>query len=295
MSEHDDASGPVLPRPLPRSGGLRAPSVGLDLSTRLEPDFAHVHAEARMSVSFVRTLRLPYDGRPSIVPSALGPLPLGRMRDLARPVPSTWRRERGALLPMYRSEAVRLIFDAPTRYPFAVKILADGLNLVSGRPWRPGLDHDRTNYLVVPGRNHLDGLPGEHGRVRQLVAAPLDPASAARGPLDDAGPVRQLQFVVTPLDPVRWTLLGPYPWRGPRGCDPTHWDERHTQTSFVGIVPAHRWEEVTGELVPHPPISGDLYHGAGVPWCESFRADRVVPNAGLPLRDLDEPAWGRTA
>ncbi|HKK94511.1 MAG TPA: hypothetical protein VJ925_13840, partial [Longimicrobiales bacterium] len=48
---------------------------GPELSTRLEPDFSHIDSAARISMSLVRTLRVPGDGRTGTVLSGLGRLP----------------------------------------------------------------------------------------------------------------------------------------------------------------------------------------------------------------------------
>jgi len=267
---------------------------GLELSARLEPDFHHVHADARIGVSFTRTLRVPDDGCAGTVPAGLDRLPMARVRDLRGTMPDDWERAQGIVLPVYQSEAVRVLLDSPLGYPWAVKVLADARNALTGRPWQPKLVRRPPNYIMVPCRNHLDRVPGMDGRPKQIVARPLHEADTSRGPVFDAAAIRSLHIAVTPLAADRWRrgrratgLSDPY------GLD--DWDERHTQTCVVRLVQAQRWREVSGQSVPHAPISRDLYSGARVPWLESYRVDHEVPNRGRRLGVLDEPEWDRSA
>ncbi len=303
----------------------------LPLSTRLEPDFGHVHDDARFSVSFMRTLRIPDDGRDYPLPAGLGRFPMARVGDLGSGVPRRWRDSSGVVLPMYQSEATWLSFDTdggyPSRgYPFAVKVLAGGIDAVSGEDWQPGLVRHPQNYVVVPEQPWLDGFCVAKGRIRQFVAEPLGEGRTVEERLTGTAKFGGLQLVVTPMKAERWEEMKRNRRRAefsdvPMGVmcsesaaplememglgaggsmlqeiyedphDADVWDERHTQSCFVRIVQAQRWEDVTGRPMPHPPISMERYAEAGIPWFGYFDADLEVVNAGIRLEQLDVPGW----
>jgi len=308
-------------------GGDTDRGPALPLSTCLEPDFGHVHDDARFSVSFMRTLRIPDDGRDYPLPAGLGRFPMVRVSDLGSGAPRRWRENSGVLLPMYQSEAMWLSFDSgtactPHDYPFAVKVLAGGIDAVSGEDWQRGLVRDPQNYVVVPEQPWLDGFCVGKGRIRQFVAEPLGEGRTVEERLTGVAKFGGLQLVVTPMKAKEWERIKPK-WSGaalrePDACysaapsslemglgaggsmlqeiyeDPYErdvWDERHTQTCFVRIVQAQRWQDVTGHPVPHPPISKERYAEAGIPWFGYFDADLEVVNAGTRLGELDVPGW----
>src|SRR5688500_14156692 len=88
--------------------------------------FPEVHAAARLSIDFQRTLRIPDDASTYALPPGLGRFPLRHVDDLGANAPAAWRRRGGVALPMYQSEAMWLAFSSSgssrSGYPFAVKI-----------------------------------------------------------------------------------------------------------------------------------------------------------------------------
>ncbi len=74
--------------------------------------FPEVHSQARLRVSFQRTLRFPDDGNEYLLPLGLDSFPLRQVDDLGRPIPAQWREHGGVMLPMYQSEALWLNFDS---------------------------------------------------------------------------------------------------------------------------------------------------------------------------------------
>jgi hypothetical protein len=285
-----------------------------------------VHADARFSVSFMRTLRIPDDGRDYPLPAGLGRFPMARVDDLggggAASAPRRWREDGGVVLPMYQSEAMWLSFDSDTGYPFAVKVLAGAVCAVSGEDWQPGLVRDPQNYVVVPEQPWLDGFCVAKGRIRQFVAEPLGEGRTVEERLTGEARVGGLQIVVTPMKAEVWDRMERdrpvFGFHGVDACmspladslemglgaggsmlqeiyedpyDADVWDERHTQSCFVRIVQAQRWRDVTGHPVPHPPISKERYSAAGIPWFGYFDADLEVLNGGTRLGELDVPGW----
>ena len=95
--------------------------------------FPEVHPDAWCRVNFVRTLRIPDDGRAYYLPPGLGGFPLRHVEDHADRLPPSWAVHGGALLPMYQAEALWLSFGGD--YPMALKIAAGKINAVTGQGW----------------------------------------------------------------------------------------------------------------------------------------------------------------
>jgi len=299
----------------PRSG--RPP-----LTTRLSTAFPQVHEEAHLSISFMRTLRIPDDGRDYPLPAGLGRFPMVRVGDLGPGAPQRWRADGGVALPMYQSEAMWLSFGSATRYPFAVKVVAGGICAVSGEDWQRGLVREPQNYVVVPEQPWLDGFCVARGRIRQFVAERLGEGRTVEERLTGEAKFGGLQLVVTPMKAEVWERIRNRQahlrrhagdvvccesmpsiemglgaggsmlqeiYEDPYAADA--WDERATVSCFVRIVQAQRWADLTGDRIPHRPLSRAQYADAGIPWFGYFDADLDVLNAGARLADLDVPGW----
>ena len=133
--------------------------------------FPDVHEDARFSLSFQRTLRIPDDGSAYPLPPGLGTFPIAHVDDFPNTVPGSWLRHGGVMLPMYQSEAMWLMFDAA--YPMAIKIATGKINAVTGDAWSDGLHSRPQDYMVAPTQPWLDGYCVEKGYIRQFVAMPL--------------------------------------------------------------------------------------------------------------------------
>lgn len=132
------------------------------------------------TVTFVRTLRVPDDGKTYKLPAGVGQFPVRRVEDFKDRVPATWREHGGAFVPMYQREALWLSFKGSDGIPRAVKIAAGKVNAVSGQPWRDELRKSGDpDYVVAPEPQlWLDGWNAGndgagHRTVRQFVAIPL--------------------------------------------------------------------------------------------------------------------------
>jgi hypothetical protein len=259
--------------------------------------FPEVHPEARCSIIFQRTLRVPEDSRSYPVPPGLGRFSLERVDDHRDSVPVSWARG-GALLPMYQSEALLVIFVG--WYPFAIKVTVGGVNAVTGkklqdeRYWRP------QDYVVFPRRPWMEWFCVGNGRARQFVAMPLGkeyggiPGSAER---DSGGDIR-----IT-AHPMRADSYGEYRARrsalmsdgvgiegvwnasvpgegmfqrhGERGREFGHgaWELSAESECSVYPVNSRDFARITGHVPPGKPPTRIEYTEAGLPWHGEYGED----------------------
>ncbi len=202
---------------------------------RLVFTFPEVHEDARFSIEFQRTLRIPDDGSDYPLPAGLGRFPLRHVDDHASSVPPQWLQRGGVMMPMYQSEALWINFD-DTGYPFAVKIAAGKINAVTGGPWESGLhfgpspsdreedelflgwshserevsgqgdgtpeqgdDSPEQDYVVLPDQPWLDGFNVGSGRIRQFVAMPLGEGYTAEEQVTGEAEHGGLQILAYPM------------------------------------------------------------------------------------------------
>ena len=159
----------------------------------------------KLIISFMKTLRVPDDGRSYPLPPGLGLFPLGHVDDYRQAVPESWNEHGGVMLPMYQSEAMWIDFrssyvdEHEACYPFAVKVAAGKMNAITGEFWSNGLSRDPQDYMVVPGQPWLDGYSVEKGFIRQFVAMPLGEGYSAEGQITGSEDVGGLQIAVYPM------------------------------------------------------------------------------------------------
>lgn len=160
---------------------------------------------AKLTISFMRTLRVPDDGNRYSLPSGLGKFPLEHVDDYRQTVPGSWIDHGGVMLPMYQSEALWIDFtssyieDYEACYPFAVKVAAGKINAVTGESWSDGLSREPQDYLVVPGQPWLDGYRVDNGFIRQFVAMPLGDGYSAERQITGGEDVGGVQISVYPM------------------------------------------------------------------------------------------------
>ena len=171
-------------------------------------EFPEVHEDAKFSLNFQRTLRIPDDSKTYSLPPGMGPFPLRHVEDFKDRVPAKWLERKGLMLPMYQSEALWIDFDGhrgvnrTSSYPFAVKIAAGKRCALTGKAWWPkprsgsGEDQD---YLVIPEQPWLDGFVVEKGKVRQFVAVPLGMGLTVEAQLDGKEEFGGIQIQVYPM------------------------------------------------------------------------------------------------
>lgn len=143
---------------------------------RLVFSFPDVHPDAKATIDFHRTLRIPDDGKKYPLPPSRGRFPLKMVDDFPDRVPHKWKAHGGIMLPMYQSEALWLQFSVSHvrrrgAYPFAMKIAAGKVSAITGDEWEKGIK--AKDYAVLPNQPWLDGYVVEEGLVKQFIAAPL--------------------------------------------------------------------------------------------------------------------------
>ena len=165
-----------------------------------------VHPGAKVTIMFIRTLRIPDDGKDYPLPPGLGKFPLKHVDDFSKTISQMWLKHGGVFFPMYQSEALWLLFGRSymyehrrTGYPFAIKIATGKINAVNGMPWEEGLKRDPQNYVVAPSQPWLDGYCVEKGIIRQFVAMPLGEGYTAEEQLTREAEHGGIQIQVFPM------------------------------------------------------------------------------------------------
>ena len=171
--------------------------------------FPETEPEARFSIDFQRTLRIPDSESTYGLPPGLGSFPLRHVEDYSDQLPEDMARRGGVLMPMWQAEAMWLSFtnNSPSwglDFPVAIKIAAGKINAVTGEPWSKGLNRDPQDYAVSPQQRWLDGFAVEKGVIRQFVAMPLGEGYTAEEQLTGKAEWGGLQIMVVPLKANVW-------------------------------------------------------------------------------------------
>lgn len=273
--------------------------------------FPDVHADATLSISFQRTLRIPDDGRDYPLPPGLGAFPLRHVDDYGARLPEAWKARGGVMLPMYQSEALWLDFRGG--YPFAVKVATGRINAVTGDEWADGIHRDPQDYLVLPDQPWLDGYCVEKGMIRQFVAMPLGRGYTAEEQITGAAKHGGMQIAIYPMKAEAYRQLhafdGPasemiytvHEQSAPMGLAPggrmkqeiyddPHafdvWDTRESGHCFVHIANSLAWRAVTGEEPPTTPLTAREYSEFGMPWFDYYGGDRAALDGAAKLAGL---------
>lgn len=283
--------------------------------------FPEVHPNAKLSISLLRTLRVPDDGNDYPLPPAVGHFPLRHIDDYQKRVPEAWLKRGGVLTTMYQAEAMWFYFwvhinEMLERYPFAVKVAAGKINAVSGGPWQPVLAKDPQDYIVVPPQLYLDGYCVEQGVVRQFVAMPLGSGYSAEEQLTGEAEFGGLQISVCPMKrevydrrfpvwrpeekrggglmasfrPARSMGIAPGArvkediYKDPYDLD--DWDTAHSSRCFVQIVNSMLWRSITGMNPPSIPLTAKEYARLNLPWFETYEKKSVALSGSKTLKWL---------
>jgi hypothetical protein len=262
-------------------------------------NFPEVHPEARLTVTFMRTLRIPDDGKDYPLPAGLGRFPLRHVDDFSENLPTVWRERGGVMFPMYQSEALWLDFNS--YYPFALKVAAGKINAVSGEAWSSGLNREPQDYVTIPSQPWLDGYAVEKGIIRQFVAEPLGLGYTAEEQITGKAEFGGLQFAAFPMKRSAFEhYFPPAPPSAPHfsmrdipcaepcpsmGLAPggrmrqeimedayklDDWDTENTSRCFVHLCNSMVWRQITGSEPPTVPPTAKEYAKTGMPWFEYY-------------------------
>jgi hypothetical protein len=171
----------------------------------LDFSFPDIHPDAKISINFQRTLRIPDDENTYPLPPGLGSFPLKHIDDYK--VPADWIKHGGVMLPMYQSEALWInfstnyIYDRRTDYPFAVKVATGKINALTGKSWKDPLDKTPQDYMVSTKQPWLDGYCIEKDIIRQFVAMPLGSGYSAEEQITGEAEHGGIQIIVYPMKP----------------------------------------------------------------------------------------------
>lgn len=260
-----------------------------------------------LTVNFMRTLRIPDDGRQHPLPPGLGTFPVRRVADYVDRVPSEWVRHGGVFIPMHEREAMWMSFSAPEEAPYALKVAVGMVNAVTGRPWSEAL-HRKQDYMVVPEQPWMDGIKTEDDSVRQFVAMPLGAGRTIEGQVTGSEQHGGLQLLAFPAKPG--TIPAPARttsrmavacadiadasidmgmaaggrmrqkiYRDPYGL--SVWDQQDGGRVFVHMCNAEQWQAVTGEPMPPLPYEVEDYDGV---WFD-LADDKVAAVPGSSILD----------
>ena len=135
--------------------------------------FDEIRVGRHAKIAFNRTLRVPEDGKSYPLPAGMGRLPIHRVEDYAKKVPSSWLKEGGYFIPLYQSEALFLELNGPEWHPSIAKVCVGKINAITGESYTENLSAHKQDYVVIPEQRWLDGINSGNGVVRQFVAMPL--------------------------------------------------------------------------------------------------------------------------
>ncbi len=249
------------------------------------------------SVSFLRTLRIPDDGKTYPLPPGLGRFPIRVIDPSNERIPAPMRKRGGFIIPMYQCEALWMSFRGALR---AVQVGVGGINAVSGRRWSGRMTARPQNYLVAPDQPWLDGINAGNGFIRQFVAMPL-----GQGYTVEEQITGKARFGGIQLRAVHPKRMPPRPaFRMMIGCAMSadammglgaggrmkqqidkdsygidFWNQKREAKAFIHIVNTEQWTAITGEAAPPTPIDAAVYTAYGLPWFDLYREDTPAVDA----------------
>jgi hypothetical protein len=241
----------------------------------------------RCRVTLHRTLRIPDDGRDYPLPPSLGAMTAHSVD------PETY------VVPMHRSEALWLGFDAPSWQPHALKVGIGGVDAISGETFDPtSLSATRQDYVVIPDQPWLDGINAGDGFIRQFVAVPLGEGLTVEGQLTGSEREGGLSLSLFAPVPGRFPEEEPAATRdlpvdvmacaAPMGLGAggrmrqeiygdeygiDTWRSTPATTVRIDLVDALAFTALTGRAV-HPPADARAYTHAGLPWFDLLEPTR---------------------
>jgi hypothetical protein len=183
-------------------------------------------------VSFVRTLRIPEDGKAYPLPAGLGRMPLYRVEDYASKVPAKWLTDGGFFIPLYQREALYLEFAGVKWRPSVLKVAVGRVNAVTGKSFDQPIRAQSQDYVVIPDQQWLDGINKGNGVVSQFVAMPLGQGYTIEEQITDEAVHGGFQLMA--YDPH--AELFPNESPNERREKENAYEERHTQSESPGFL-----------------------------------------------------------
>lgn len=290
---------------------------------RLEIRFPELHKNAGVSISFVRTLRLPDDGEVHFLPPGFSSFPLRHIEDFNLGSDSALKTRGGVIMPIFQADALWISFnsthldDDDVEYPIALKIGTGKVCAVSGDRWSNGLNLNPQDYVVVPEQPWLDGYNVGKSTVKQFVAAPLGQGYTAEEQITGEAVFGGIQIQAFPMKKEYYERLNQPDIKNyefarysmdpcfspdfemgiaPGGemfqeiYDDPHdfeaWDLRKTERCFLTLANANQWMSITGEEPPLSPQTAGDYTNAGLPWFEYYGGDKIAIDGANHLGKL---------
>ena len=248
--------------------------------------FDEIHPEAKFSLDFQRTLRIPDDDKKYKLPPGLGKFPI---KDINGTL----------IIPMYQSEALWINFMSDygqcVLYPFAIRIATGNVSAITGELFSEELKEN--DYVVIPDQPWLDGFVVGDGIIRQFVAEPLGSGVSVEKQITGEENVGGIQFEIIPIKCEVYNKIKDLISQGDQG-DQGHqgsqgdmslaaggqmeqqvfkdkygldvWDIAHTEKVSVRIVNSAMWFELTGTKPPISPITAKEYTDRGYPWFDYY-------------------------
>jgi hypothetical protein len=272
--------------------------------------FEEIQVGRFAKISFMRTLRVPDDGKSYPLPMGLGRFPIHRVADYAEKVPNSWLKEGGFFIPMYQGEAMYMNFEGVDWHPNIAKICVGRINAITAEKYSNELSSIKQDYVVIPDQRWLDGVATGKDKVRQFVAMPLGKGYTIEAQItdeeiyggfqitvfdakDDKFPDRDIESEVNLLGRRKVAVLyqdGEIMGIAPGGIidlqifqDPygMHtWDSQKNATFTVHLVNSHIYKSITGFDPPQKSIDADTYQRLGYPWFHYY--DETSPTVEPP-------------
>lgn len=289
-------------------------------NNELKFSFPEVHQDAKCSIDFQRTLRIPDDNREYPLPPGLGNFPMYHIDDYKDKLPQKWLDHGGVFLPMYQTEALWVNFSGS--YPCAVKIATGKIDAITGDEWTGAINKQPQDYAVIPEQPWLDGYCVDEGFIRQFVAMPLGKGFTAEEQITGKAEHGGIQIIVYPMKRDKYEemqkeelsmdevmccgsmdycmedssdmglapggLMRQEIYDDPYGFDV--WDLENSSRSFIHIANSLNFKKITGHAPPTEPVTAQQYENAGLPWFDYYAKDLDVLKGSSKLASMDSVA-----
>ena len=284
------------------------------IQNQLVFSFPEIHPDARCTIEFQRTLRLPDDNKAYPLPPGLGKFPLMHVDDLGECIPKDWETHGGIFFPMHQAEAMWISFNSD--YPFAIKVAAGKINAVTGDSWSNQLHANPQDYLIIPKQPWLDGFCIFKGKIRQFVAMPLGDGYTAEEQLTGTAEHGGIQIIAYPMkreayqqllairnseikfsrSAVNETLpvnmgLAPGGLMRQEIYEDYHgisaWDIAIFSRCYVHIINSQIYHALTGNHPPTKAPTAKDYAQAALPWFQYYDEQAAALSGKPALSNLD--------